>query len=305
MVKNKRWGNPFKDKRDWKIYNEELVIRGEFYFDFKFLDNWDKELDKMNKGKKGHPYEYPESLFIWLSPIYSFLNSRKLEGALRELSHYIKKLKACDHSTIIERLNKLEIKINLDKSRKYDAIVDSTGNKLTNRGEYIRHKWRVQRGWIKVSIIVDKNTKDLLDVEVDLENVTDEELAKKHLDNLQDIKINSFYGDGAYYRKILYELLKARNILPVIKTRSDAITNGYHPMHKAAREVKDLGGYKPWRDKYRYGKRWHVEGKISSTKRCNGECVRMIKEQNFLNEAKMKFINYERMRKYAQMKVNI
>lgn len=303
MVKTERWGNPFEDKRNWKIYHEELIIRGEFYFDFDFLDNWDRELEKINKGKRGHPYEYPNSLFHWLSPMYSFLDSRKLEGAMRKLSIYIPRLKACDHSTIIARLNQLNLDVEIDKSRSYDAIADSTGNKLTNRGEYIRHKWKVHRGWIKVSIIVDRKTKNLLDVEVSLEDVGDSELAKKHLDNLKDINIKRFYGDGAFYNSELYELLKARGILPVIKTRSDACTNGFDAMHTASREVKELGGYKPWRDKYKYGERWHVEGKISSTKRCFGECAKMIKEENFLKEAKMKFINYERMREYAQERV--
>jgi hypothetical protein len=304
MAKNKRWGKPFKDKRDWKIYNEELIIRGEFFFDFNFLDNWDKELATMNKNKRGHPFEYPNSLFYWLSPMYSFLDSRKLEEILRKLSKYIKKLKACDHSTIIERLNKLEIKIELDKTKKYDVIVDSTGNKLTNRGEYIRHKWRVQRGGIKVSIIVDRKTKNLLDVEVALEETTDPEFAKKHLDNLEEIKIERFYGDGAFYNFEIYDLLKEKCIFPVIKTRKDASTKGLDPMHTAARKVKELGGYKPWRDKYKYGERWHVEGKISSTKRCFGECARMIQEKNFLNEAKNKFINYERMKNYAKININ-
>jgi hypothetical protein len=199
----------------------------------------------------------------------------------------------------------LNPKIQLDKEHIYDAIFDSTGNKLTNRGEYMRHKWKVHRGWIKVSIAIDKDTKDLLDVEVSLENVSDENLAKKHLDNLDKIKINSGFGDGAYYRKSLFDEFKKRNIIPILKPRCDASPNGFDPMHRAAKEYHELGGYKPWRDKYGYGYRWHVEGKISSTKRCNGECVRMTKEKNFLNEAKRKFIDYERMRKYAQKRIKL
>ena len=40
MPKKRKMGKKFKDKRDRKIYNEELVIRGEFYFDFDFLENY-------------------------------------------------------------------------------------------------------------------------------------------------------------------------------------------------------------------------------------------------------------------------
>jgi len=303
MVNKERWGKRIKDERNWKIYHEELIIRGEFFFDFEFLENWDKELGLMNKAKVGRPYEYPHSLFYWLAPMYSFLDSRKLEGALRKLSYYMPKLKACDHSTIITRLNMLDIRLKLDKEKTYYTACDSTGNKLTNRGEYIRHKWKVQRGWIKVSIVIDRFTKELLDVEVSLEEIADYELAKKHLANLKEMKIDDFTGDGAYYVQELYELLKKHNIKPVIKIPKNASNKGFDPMHTAVREMEALGGYQPWRDKLKYGHRWNIEGYNSSTKRTFGECVRSHKEENCLNEAKMKFINYERMKKYAQGKL--
>ena len=49
---NKRWGNKFIDKRNWKIYNEELVMRGEFLLPIDMFDSWYEELDKMNEDKK-------------------------------------------------------------------------------------------------------------------------------------------------------------------------------------------------------------------------------------------------------------
>jgi len=306
MVKTKRdrWGNNLEDKRDWKVYHEELIIRGEFFFDFDFLENWDGELLQMNKNKVGRPYEYPDSLFIWLSPMHNFLDSRKLEGAMQKLSHYIPRLRACDHSTIIERLNKLELTLELDKSKKYRAAVDVTGNKLSNRGEYIRHKWKVKRGWIKVSLVIDRFTKELLDVQVALEECADYELAKKHLANLQDIEIEDLAGDGAYYVEEFYKLLQRHGIRPIIKMPKNASSNGFDPMHRAVREMEQLGGYERWRDKFKYGHRWNIEGYNSSTKRIFGECVRSQKEKNCLKEAGRKFTDYERMKKYAQKRVN-
>ena len=50
---NKRWGNKFIDKRNWKSYNEELGIRCEFLLSIDMFENWYEELDKMNEGKKG------------------------------------------------------------------------------------------------------------------------------------------------------------------------------------------------------------------------------------------------------------
>lgn len=303
MVKTKqnRWKSKYVDKRNWKRYHEELILQGEFFFDLNFLENWDSELAKMNSGKRGSPFQYPNSLFEWLNPIYSFLPSRKIEGVLNQLTKFIPRLKSCDHSTIIERLNKLDLKLDFDRSKSYHVAVDSTGNKLTNRGEYISKKWRVQRDWVKVSIVIDKFTKELLDIEVALDKeATDSELAKKHLANLQNVDIIDFAGDGAYYEKEIYELLKTQKIQPVIKMPCNASNNGLDPMHLAVREMESLGGYAPWRDKYQYGHRWNIEGYNSSTKRCFGEVCRMHKKENCFKEAKYKFINYERMKKYAK-----
>lgn len=302
-TKRKRWGKKFKDTRNWKVYHEELITRGEFFFDLDFLENWDHELSVMNKKKVGSPYQYPNSLFFWLSPIYNFLDSRKLEGMLKKLSVFVPRLQACDHSTIIERLNKLELVLDIDKNKQYHAAVDATGNKLSNRGEYIRHKWKIARGWIKVSIIIDRFTKDLLDVQVALEDCADYKLAKKHLANLQDVEIVDLAGDGAYYVEEFYDLLEMNGIFPIIKMPKNASVNGFDPMHKAVRQMKELGGYEPWRDRFKYGHRWNIEGYNSSTKRVFGECVRTHKEENCLKEAKRKFIDYERMKKYAHERV--
>ena len=54
-----------KDNRNWKQYNEQLVVRGEFYLDFRFVRNWNKELREMNKGKRGGQYRYPDSFIKW------------------------------------------------------------------------------------------------------------------------------------------------------------------------------------------------------------------------------------------------
>lgn len=46
---------------NWRAYNESLVRRGEVMLDFDVVDGWEKELEKMNEGKVGEPYHYPES----------------------------------------------------------------------------------------------------------------------------------------------------------------------------------------------------------------------------------------------------
>jgi hypothetical protein len=50
--------------------------------------------------------------------------------------------------------------------------VDSTGVKVTNRGEWLREKWKIHRGWIKVHIAVDTETNRLVGLEVTDESGT-------------------------------------------------------------------------------------------------------------------------------------
>jgi hypothetical protein len=40
--------------------------------------------------------------------------------------------------------------------------IDSSGIKVTNRGEWMREVWKVHRGWIKVHIAVNVKTKEVV-----------------------------------------------------------------------------------------------------------------------------------------------
>jgi hypothetical protein len=63
-----------EDNRDWPEYNEQLVRRGWFYLCTDFVENWDKELEKMNKHTNGHPYRYPET-FIQFSGLSLYFSA--------------------------------------------------------------------------------------------------------------------------------------------------------------------------------------------------------------------------------------
>lgn len=53
------------------------------------------------------------------------------------------------------------------------VAIDLTGMKVTNRRDWMREKWKKRRGWVKVHIIVDVNTKELLGFVVTDERVGD------------------------------------------------------------------------------------------------------------------------------------
>jgi Transposase DDE domain len=145
---------------NWKKYNESLVKRGEILLDFDVIDNWHVELEKMNQGKKGRKFVYPDSFIKLLGYMraYFHLPYRQTEGVVRE--HASNTLPSIpDYSRICRRINKLNITISSDDESNVHAdnfviAIDSTGVKVTNRGEWIRHKWNVKRGYLKIHVAV-------------------------------------------------------------------------------------------------------------------------------------------------------
>jgi len=67
-----------------------------------------------------------------------------------------------------------------ENNEDFVIAVDSSGVKVANRGEWIRHKWKVRRGWIKVYIAVDVKTKEVVSIEVTDESVGDGEMLPPH-----------------------------------------------------------------------------------------------------------------------------
>ena len=282
--------------RNWKEYNEKLVRRGELYISLDFLDSWDDELAKMNKGKVGRPFVYPENFMYFLAFIHiAFLPFRQIEGFLRKLSEFIPKIKSADYSTICKRLKKLDVNLPENLGGDIVVAVDSSGMKVTNRGEWIRNKWKIRKGWIKVHIAVDVKTKELLALEVTDERVSDGKMLKPLIEQAKERggRVNRVYGDGGYDSKENFNYLAENGIEPVIKIRNNSSTKsrGSPSRAKRVREYRKLG-YERWRDRYRYGYRWSAESFFSGVKRVFGETCRSKSKDALFQEVKMKFIFY-------------
>jgi hypothetical protein len=178
---------------NWKRYNESLVKRGEILLDFDVIDNWDSELEKMNEGKEGRKFVYPDSFIKLLGYVraYFHLPYRQTEGIVR--AHAANTLPSIpDYSRICRRINRLDIKIDNDDQDKsslqhddyFVIAIDSTGIKVTNRGEWIRHKWKVKRGYLKIHIAVDIKKKRILSLDVTSEQVHDGKILPELVDDI-------------------------------------------------------------------------------------------------------------------------
>jgi len=304
MAKNERWGDEFKDNREWFEYNSKLIKRGEWFFDFSFLDSFSKELEEMNKNKVGAPYKYSNSFIEFESKLQPYFDYRSIQGICKALSKKIVNFPINHYSNACRRVNELDLTLpKIDFNKPIYVGNDGSGIKVSNRGEWIRQKWKVRRGWIKAVITVDVENKKLLDIEVFDKGDSEPDIFGKHIDDLikNGVKIKKACADGAHDKRKLYNKLEENNIESALKPRSNASTKARGSVARAreVRRFKELD-YKDWVKEKEYGMRWATEGKFSSVKRKFGEYVRSTKKINMIEEARRKFLLYEQMMSYVE-----
>ena len=141
-------------------------------------------------------------------------------------------------TTINRRINRLDIKIkednNKNKKLKDEYIViaiDSTGIKVTNRGQWMKEKWSVKnnnkKGYLKIHIVaVNIKTKKILSMNVTDEHVHDGKMLPGLVDEViksdSMISIDKLFADGAYEGNNIFRYLSDNGILPCIKVRKNA-----------------------------------------------------------------------------------
>ncbi|MFI5406896.1 MAG: IS5 family transposase [Nitrososphaerales archaeon] len=290
---------------DWPSYNRSLVRRGEILFSYDFLDSWGSEIEKMNKNKKGKPFVFPNSFILVIGYIRtSFrLPYRQTEGIINATGKRLPANPSYGH--ICKRINKLNINIKKDKIVDDDLIIsiDSTGIKVTNRGQWMDEKWITQnrKGYLKIHVAVNIKTKEILALEVTDEKVHDGKILKKLVNNVldnQDMKkIKSVLADGAYDSNTNFKYLQEKKITTAIKVRRNSIvsTKNSRLRNREVRlQTKDL---LKWKKKRKYGHRWIAETAFSSIKRMFGEYTSVTRFQNMVKEMMIKVSLYNLFRR--------
>jgi DDE family transposase len=212
-----------------------------------------------------------------------------------------------DFTTINRRINRLDIKIKEDNKNKefedeYIVIaMDSTGIKVTNRGQWMREKWDVKKkGYLKIHIIVNVKTKKILSMKVTDEHVHDSkalpELVDEVIKSNKKITIGKLFGDGAYEGNDIFRYLSDNGILPCIKVRKNARVGW-----KKGNFLRNLSvlaqrnDLQRWKDSVSYGQRWIVETVFSTIKRMFGEYVYSVRLKNMIQEMMLKASLYNKM----------
>jgi len=295
----------------WPAYNKSLVRRGEILFSHDFLDIWDDDLARMNENKKGKKYKFPDSFILIIGHIrvYLHLPYRQTEGLIKatvgkSIPEY--KQPSPSYSQICRRTNKLDIDINssIENDDVVIIAVDSTGIKVTNRGQWMQDKWKTgKKGYLKIHVAVNIKTKQILALEVTDEKVHDgkvmKQLIEHVLNNNHNIKIKSFIGDGAYDSNENFKYLNDKRIRPIIKVKRNSIISSKNNKIRNREVGFQTKDYQKWKKKRKYGSRWMAETAFSSIKRMFGEYTSAIRFQNMVKEMTMKVSLYNLFRRIA------
>ena len=281
--------------RRWEKYNESLVDRVEYLTDLSFIRDYDTLLEENNNGKIGHPYKVPDALIMYLARLRSVFNVpfRSLEGMLRYLA-IIANIKSISYSEIFRRIRRIKPVLNNNINNKLDCIIDSTGYKITIRGDYLGHKWHKKRkGWIKSHVIISMKNVNVLSFTITDEHTHDSKAARKLLSKMKN-NILRIFGDKGYDSKYIYNMFGYNAIIPPRKNASTK-SRGSSARAKIVRYIKK-NSTEQWKENNNYGKRWLVEIYFSGLKRVMTEVIKAKKIEYIIQELALKVVNYNIMR---------
>ena len=297
---------------NWSVYNQSLVRRGEILIGFDVIDNWDKELKQMNKDKVGEPFHYPNTFLLLLgyAKVYFHLPYRQTEGIAQ--GHAKDKVPSIpDYTTISRRTNRLNIKVEdaiiTDKESTKDnyiiIAIDSTGIKVTNRGQWIRDRWNIRKGYLKIHIAVDVKSKKIISMKVTDEHIHDSKMLPKIVDAIaksKHVTVGKIIADGAYYdSNAVFKFLADSGILPCIKVRKNTkLKKTNHFLRNLLVISQKKNGLQRWKYSVSYGQRWIAETVFSCIKRTFGEYVCSVKLENMVKEMMLKASLYNKFASY-------
>lgn len=301
----KRWGKKFIDKRDWPLYNEQLVRRGEYWLDLEWVKSWDAELEQMNKNKVGRPYQFPKGMIelqgLWHAIGYDY---RGIEGITRKLVETAQLREYDDYTTANRRINQLSLTFLPPQDDHIVIGSDGTGLRAESGGEYLRTKYgKKNRVWIQVIVLGDAKHREPLSVEVNIIHESESESTERQLVELlkQGYTIERLLGDGGLDALSLWNFCDEQGIEPIIKPDKNAREDSDSASRNRAAKERNKGGHKKWAKKHGYGNRWPpTEGVISAVKRIFGETLAATSEKGLLQEGQLKFWAYQRLKRAGE-----
>jgi hypothetical protein len=240
--------------RNWNDYNNKLVNRGRpstYLSDA--LKRQDRDLEEMNKGKVGSPYQYSFILILGAFAIKS-VDKKGYRQAAGTVADYLSfnGVSSCPNFRTIQwrikQLKKEGIKLmiysSIDEEGEYiDVILDSTGMKSQKDGEYRSNMYGKIKDWKHLHIAISRKTHKILNMEV-IKKAGD---VDKFIPMIKPIvkrkRVRSSRTDGGYDSEKNFAFCNGFDIQPIMPVHINAV--GTRDKHRRKAIEEQLGVKRP------------------------------------------------------------
>ena len=102
-----------------------------------FLMDWKLLLEENNHGERSHPYRTPNAFITFLAKLHAVYNIpfRSLEG-IAGIFASITGIRTVSYTSIFRSIRKIVPTLESNDGTPVDCAIDSTGFKMTIRGDY-------------------------------------------------------------------------------------------------------------------------------------------------------------------------
>ncbi len=269
-------------QRNWRRYNASLIQRGNlsFFCDPKVIKSI-KRCQFKQKGVGRPAYSYHLMIILLLIKISYGLSYRRCEGfAISLFSPY--RIRIPSYTTICRGIAKLSNCLpRLSRRRPKTVMIDSSGFKISGEGEWKCkiHGQSSRRSWLKVHVIVDSKTNEIVDLIVTNPRVSDISIGVEFLKKLPSTTQN-ILADGAYDGEKFRSYAFDRNLKALIPPPTNASIRErpwFEERNDALKVIRGFGGDKIarslWGKLSGYSQRSKVESAFSRIKRLFGEHI--------------------------------
>jgi hypothetical protein len=227
------------------------------------------------KAGRGRRFTYSDAcieLALTLRSLFRF-PLRSTQGFLEGLVKLMNlNLKVPHYSRLSRRAGDLKIQIpRKEKSGAMDLVIDSTGLKVYDEGE-----WKM-RTWRKYHVAVDPQTHEVVTMELTEANVHDSEAVPALMVELENL--SNVYGDGAYPTKNSLDAITKAGGHAIIPPRSGTCivrknpSPGEEQRNRLVRERRSAGGKNAWKKPSGYHRRSLVETHMFRLKTILGDLL--------------------------------
>jgi len=124
------------------------------------------DLRDANRRKNGAPFLHADGLIMAAAAIRTALRIpyRQLSGMPESM---LGDHASPSHPTLYRRMQRLDVEVGggtaavRDPDRRLVMAADATGLKQHRRGERVRHKWRMRRGFARLHLLIDADTRQV------------------------------------------------------------------------------------------------------------------------------------------------